>query len=384
MPGTADGKKNKSGVRKMKIAVVTVYDGLNYGSFLQAYAMQAFLKECGHEVYFVQRLTEEENLALFTTRRPQEDCGVVRRLWRKILSCTVNREKIQRQTRYYKSQFPYYQEAWKHFRLISPEEAGGMDCIVCGSDEIWNLNNLNLDVPFYACAGYGDEIPKLAVAVSAGNASRDDFRKYPQLEKAIGEFAKFLVRDRHTEELVREITGRKAEMVCDPTLLLDRRLFRKSEGHLNLPERYLLLYTYGLTESQGRLLRDFAQRHHCQIVSACMDTGIADETILASPLDFAQLAARAEYCVTTTFHGTIFSLLFAKRFCSVAKYPKIAALITQVQEEGHLWDGESEEELTRILETETDRAELDERLELLRVESAAKIKKALEKIEHIG
>ena len=216
MPGTADGKKNKSGVRKMKIAVVTVYDGLNYGSFLQAYAMQAFLKECGHEVYFVQRLTEEENLALFTTRRPQEDCGVVRRLWRKILSCTVNREKIQRQTRYYTSQFPYYQEDWKHFRLISPEEAGGMDCIVCGSDEIWNLNNLNLDVPFYACAGYGDGIPKLAVAVSAGNASRDDFRKYPQLEKAIGEFAKFLVRDRHTEELVREITGAETEFVRPP------------------------------------------------------------------------------------------------------------------------------------------------------------------------
>ena len=51
----------------MKIAVVTVYDGLNFGSFLQAYAMQAYLKEQGHQVYFVQRMTEEENLALFTT-----------------------------------------------------------------------------------------------------------------------------------------------------------------------------------------------------------------------------------------------------------------------------------------------------------------------------
>ena len=47
-------KKRKHEVWIMKISVVTVYDGLNFGSFLQAYAMQAYLKEQGHQVYFVQ------------------------------------------------------------------------------------------------------------------------------------------------------------------------------------------------------------------------------------------------------------------------------------------------------------------------------------------
>ena len=37
----------------MKIGIVTVYDGLNYGSFLQAYAMKRFLEDKGHEVLFM-------------------------------------------------------------------------------------------------------------------------------------------------------------------------------------------------------------------------------------------------------------------------------------------------------------------------------------------
>ena len=364
----------------MKIAVVTVYDGLNFGSFLQAYAMQAYLKEQGHQVYFVQRMTEEENLALFTTRKPEEDCGFVRRIWRTCLKYTVNRKRIQRENRYYRSQFPYYQEAWKQFRLRRPGELSDIDCLVCGSDEIWNLNNLNLDVPFYACAGYGSGKAKLAAAVSAGNAERESFGKYPQLEEAIRGCNEILVRDKHTGEIIKEITGRAPELVCDPTLMVDRAIFRKHES-LKLPGNYMLVYTYGLTEAQSRLLKEFAGKHGYRIVSACMDIDIADEAVSASPLDFAGLVAGAECCVTTTFHGTIFSLLFAKRFCTVAKYPKISALIEEVGAQAHLWDGESAEELEKMLETEADREALDGKLEELKSRSADRVNRALKRVE---
>ena len=50
----------------MKIAIVTVYDSVvNFGSFLQAYAMSKVLESRGHEVFFVRRMPNDEILKRF-------------------------------------------------------------------------------------------------------------------------------------------------------------------------------------------------------------------------------------------------------------------------------------------------------------------------------
>ncbi len=38
----------------MKIGIVTVYRGSNYGAFLQAFALQSYLQECGNDVWFIR------------------------------------------------------------------------------------------------------------------------------------------------------------------------------------------------------------------------------------------------------------------------------------------------------------------------------------------
>lgn len=364
----------------MNIAVVTVYDGLNFGSYLQAFAMKSYLEGRGHRVVFVQRFAEEENLALFTTNRPKEDCGKLKRLWRDLREVTLYRKKNKKECQYYRKQFPYYQDAWSRLTLTAPEELEAVDCIICGSDEIWNLNNLNIDVPFYTCVGYGKNIKKLAVAASVGNSTREDFRKHPQVEEALKSFTEIIVRDRHSGKIVEDITGRKAEVVCDPTLLVDREIFR--EKKTDIPrEKYLLVYTYGLTEEQSRVVSDFAKKNHYSILSACMDIEIAERAVYGSPLDFAKLVSEAECCFTTTFHGTIFSLLFAKRFCTIAKYPKIEDLISSLEEKEHLWDGKSSEGFERIMSLEVDREKLDRKLEEVKRSSSQIIDRALENVE---
>lgn len=364
----------------MNIAIVTVYDGLNFGSFLQAFAMKAFLEGRGHHVKFVRRFTEEENLALFTTKKPEENCDPVRKIWRKFRNMTVNREKIRREDRYYREQFPYYQAAWRRLDLVSPDQLEHIDCILCGSDEIWNFNNPNIDVPFYTCTGYGKTIPKFAVAVSAGNSSREDFRQHPEVEQSIRNFRGILARDQHTREILEDMTGQNVDTVCDPTLLVDRSVFLHQEPEARIEGKYILVYTYGLTEDQKKAVSDFAGKHDYRIVSACMDIGIADQTVYTSPLDFARLISEAECCFTTTFHGTIFSLLFARRFCTIAKFPKIKDLIESVGAETHLWDGRNASVFEQILETDIDREFLDRQLNELKKDSSTIIDHCLVKI----
>ena len=50
----------------MKIGIVTVYDSIvNYGSFLQAYALSAVLEERGHDTYFIRRMDDDDILNRF-------------------------------------------------------------------------------------------------------------------------------------------------------------------------------------------------------------------------------------------------------------------------------------------------------------------------------
>ncbi|MCC8162624.1 MAG: polysaccharide pyruvyl transferase family protein [Lachnospiraceae bacterium] len=361
----------------MKIAVVTVYDGLNYGSYLQAFAMQSCLEALGHEVVFVQRMTEEENLALFTTNRPQEACDPLRRLWRFIRKKTVLRKQIEKENQYYRQQFPLYRKAWERFALVSPEQLDGVDCIVCGSDEIWNPANPNIDVPFYTCADFGHDIPKVAVSVSIGNAQTTDFADCPEAVSALREFSAILVRDRRSQEIIGDLTGCAAKITCDPTLLVDRELFRNAAEIPAIEGAYMLVYTYGLTEEESRIIRHFAREHQYRIVSACMDIPVADQVVSASPLAFAGLVSGAACCVTTTFHGTIFSLLFAKRFCSIARYPKIEELLSETDAREHLWDSMLPDDFEKCMEPEVDRAALSGRLQKMRKESLAQIDRAL-------
>ncbi|MCD8196781.1 MAG: polysaccharide pyruvyl transferase family protein [Lachnospiraceae bacterium] len=368
----------------MKIAVVTVYDGLNYGSYLQAFAMKAFLEARGHEVVFVQRKTEEENLALFTTKRPEEACDPVRRLWRSLRRRTVLKGQIEKENQYYRRQFPLYQEVWKCFSLVCPEQLDDVDCIVCGSDEIWNPGNLNIDVPFYTCAEYGRDIPKIAISVSVGNAAAVDFAACPEAVRAMENFAAILARDSHSQTVIGELTGCDVQYSCDPTLLVGRELFAERGKMPEIAGEYMLVYTYGLTEEESRVIRRFAAEHRYRIVSACMDISIADQVVNASPLAFAGLVEGAACCVTTTFHGTIFSLLFAKRFCSIARYPKIEELLKETGTRQHLWDGLANGGFEKCMEEEKNQKALDMHLQEIRRVSLAQIDRALAAVEGVA
>ncbi len=361
----------------MRIAVVTVYDGLNYGSYLQAFAMQALLEAMGHEVVFVQRMTEAENLALFTTERPETDCGPFRGFWRTVRNHTLLRARIEKENQYYLRQFPLYQEAWKHFPLVTPEQLHDVDCIVCGSDEIWNPCNLNIDVPFYTCADYGGDIPKIAVSVSIGNAAASDFAGCPKVIRAIQDFRVILTRDRRSRTVIGELTGRDVKISCDPTLLVEKELFRGHGGVPLISGAYILVYTYGLTKEESRIIREFATTHRYRIVSACMDISIADQVVNAPPLAFAELIERAAYCVTSTFHGTVFSLLFARRFCCIARYPKITELLQDVGAQDRLWDGMSSADFEKKMGEETEPKDRELHMQEMRAVSLAQISDAL-------
>ena len=102
----------------MKIGILTVFDAVNYGSFLQAYCLQEYLKEKGHQVYMIKR------------------SSLLYEKWRFTSLFTYKPSKMK-----FKSSLARkYCKSWKRFNVCrKPKE---LDLLIIGSDEMWELNNI--------------------------------------------------------------------------------------------------------------------------------------------------------------------------------------------------------------------------------------------------
>ena len=315
----------------MKIAIVTVYDSIiNYGSFLQAYAMSKVLELKGHEVYFIRRMQNEEILNRFNElaelqNNPNTGNSIKHALLNKKANFLVSRERNANQKR-----FRCSLKDWQSIKIISQDEVRkkGIQLIVCGSDEIWNKHNKDIDLNFYSCEWIKD-IPKLAYAISSGDSKTSEFLQNPTFFDAVGDFNALLPRDLMTQTLIKDITTINEPIVCDPTILLGRDGFALTDAGKNFG-RYLLVYSYYLTKKEKKCIKRYARMNNLKIISPCIYSSIADEVIYTSALDFPALISNAECVYTTTFHGTIFSLMYARRFCCMPRLPKVMNMLKQI------------------------------------------------------
>ncbi len=287
----------------MKIGIATVHDSSNFGSFLQAFALQETLQKLGHDVYFLQTRSKSYVKKMY-------------RVPRKLL--LENPIHYIKESLYRSKKRRAFLTDQSCFKEISLDKADTMDLIILGSDEIWNVNVPVFTFPVFY--GINMKSPVITYAVSAGNAKYKDFIARQTIIEAIKQLKCILVRDNNTAQICKALTGVLPEIVCDPTFLLDSHDFLHQRGKaLKMSGEYIAVYAYEY--AIGDQLRDtivrFARENGLNIAAVGFYHKWADENILCGPLDFLNVLSGAKYVVTTTFHGTVFSILGHKKFITV-------------------------------------------------------------------
>lgn len=302
----------------MKIGVVTVYDSANFGSYLQSYAMKLVLTQMGHDVYFISNPTPDKPYKRNFYKYP-----VNRMSLRHPVS--VWREYLAGRKRY-----KIFSNELKRFQVLDFSQADQMDKIILGSDEIWNVTMSCFTNPFFYGEGMGHVY---TYAVSMGKATADDYSQYPELRENIERIENLLVRDQHTADVVKEMTGRDSLVVCDPTFLVDVEKFHHSLNDEYLKNnRYILIYSYPgyITDQFIKNMMTFAKENNLKVVSTCFYLDWCDYVSNCSQLEFCEVLRLADYVVTTTFHGSIFSILNHKRFLSMPSGIKVSDIVTKL------------------------------------------------------
>lgn len=191
------------------------------------------------------------------------------------------------------------------------------DIAIAGSDQIWHRwGNDKLELPFY----YLQFMPKTKRAAYAASFGFENFpeQDLEQHKKGLQEMEYISCRELSGCKLVEKVVGRDVPRVLDPTLLLSAADWRKIEEqapeYARTQKNYAFVYFLGdQTEEYKQYICDVMQ--HQEIDKIIDFSNYIDKNISAcGPAGFLSLIDRAEWIFTDSFHCTVFSVLFDKKF----------------------------------------------------------------------
>lgn len=195
------------------------------------------------------------------------------------------------------------------------------DVIFVGSDQVWGP--LSLYAGFYNLIFVDKSVPQFSYSSSFGksyimNHQKKGVARFLNKMDAIG------VREIRGAEIVKELTGREATVVADPTLLLTRQDWEKEieKSDVKIDEPYILCYMLGPRRDNREAVTQLGKRLGMKVVSfnhmdwyEPADEGFGDiQNYNCDCLDFVKLVSNANYVVTDSFHCTVFSIIFHKKF----------------------------------------------------------------------
>lgn len=296
----------------MKIGIVTYHFVNNFGAALQAYAlMKTIEQECDSEVEVIDyrhwfiRFTDAVRILPITTNLKEIISGL------KTISLRMGRlEKFSKfHNLFYKMTEKYTSPA--QLRELS------FDKYVCGSDQIWNpVVTLGVAESYFLGFEKSKE-KKLSYAPSFG-VSRVKPVYEKKMAKYIGDIGAISVRETDGIEIVRNLTGRDAVQLIDPTFLLCKEEWSEIAVEPNINGKYILLYIMQRNEMVYDYAKKIKEKYGLPIVEISRygyQPSFVDEVrVDVGPREWVGLIKNAEFVCTNSFHGMAFSIIFEKDF----------------------------------------------------------------------
>lgn len=297
----------------MKIGLITITNGQNYGNRLQNYASQYVLESIGCEVDTLKNTTGQE----------QVNDYIIKKLLKKYITYIYLKSPIIKNKRLNKVlRNVKFDEFTK--KLIKQSEyvinkdniplyiEEKYDYFICGSDQVWNPNfYFNSEVDFLTFAKRGQRI---AYSPSFGVSEIQDEKKDEYI-RWINGMDYLSVREQAGADIIKNLTNREAIVLVDPTMMLSKNewLSIAKMPKWKSEKKYILTYFLGNKDEEAeKKINKIAIENSLEIINL-MD--INNKNIYCvDPREFVALINNAELMCTDSFHGIVFSLIMKTNF----------------------------------------------------------------------
>jgi Polysaccharide pyruvyl transferase. len=386
--------------RKVGGVVIMHSNHNNYGTSLQGFATVRIVQKLGYSFRIIRYHKKRTFKEMLVTIPGLLKSGALVEIRTRILK----RANVQFRKRYAENLAERTSKVnkfkMKYFDCISDFYTGykelqegslNYDVIFVGSDQVWGP--LSLYAGFYNLLFVDESVPEFSYASSFGVSEILPWqikgtKEYLEKLDAVG------VREQQGKDIVDRLSKHSAKVVADPTMLLSREEWSEciSESTVTIDEPYILSYVLGSRQNVRDTIMKLGKETGLKVVCfRHMDWYVPQDECFgdipvwkADPLDFVKLLSNAEYICTDSFHGTVFSALFQKKFVTFYRqdptslkstHSRIDNLLNILGLESRLASGEQSVELQ--MKQDINYILVDKRIKILRDDSLEFLTKCL-------
>lgn len=305
-----------------KIAVITFHRAHNFGSVLQTYALQAYVKSLedleGEKIEYrlIDFFTENQERIYDVFKK--NNC--LKNLIKNFIALPYAKAlkvKHDKFNTFIENNF-YLTKRYKNETEFcnNPPKA---DYYISGSDQIWNVRALDFSPSYYL--NFVKEGKKISYAASFGPL-KIDWNQYDgeRVSRYLREYDCISVRENGSADNIQKLTGQMCEVNIDPTLLLGKEQWKKIQSNANYNNgKYILLYCLEPTKKQLELAQAISKKLELPIVVLRYNNknDMFNQYVKkydSGPEDFLSYIDHAALVLSSSFHGTAFSIIYHKSF----------------------------------------------------------------------
>lgn len=296
----------------MKIGILTFHCAANYGAVLQAYGLQSYLRSLGHDVHVIDYRPEYLLKPYRVFRMPVRNCNLVTKLKLAIRALLVAPVRWRRNVLFDRFRKRYLNVA--SFDLDSPNN--DFDAFVFGSDQIWNPRiTWGFDRVYFGDFPAAMGKKKIAYAASAGSTANISNKE--EFLSLLANFQKISVRETELAGYIKENMKMDVPVLCDPVLLGGRSLYAGLAELPKVKKPYLLLFQLSRKKAVVKYAENLAKKSDMEFIELAPVFESLKNCRMKQTFSLEQFIGyivNAEYVLTSSFHGTVFSVLFRKNF----------------------------------------------------------------------
>ncbi|HII4402469.1 TPA: polysaccharide pyruvyl transferase family protein [Clostridium perfringens] len=316
----------------MKIAVLT-WTYKNYGTLLQAYALQKFLTDEGYNVSLINYIPKNENVIKYNKYNLKNISRKLKNRYKTLkeknnmnLLDDKYKDGIKKRELLFKNFIKDNLPLTEEYKINEMKKLNHKyDAWIVGSDQIWSPKYL--DGTFFL--NFLDEnTRKISYAPSFGVEELDNKAK-KIIKPWLDSFNFISVREKAGQQILKYIIEKQVPVVLDPTLLFSCRewnsiIKHRDEENKTDHQKYLLCYFLSENETYWDIVKWISEKYNYKVkvipIKPLDFNNNYKKVLEIDPFDFVELIRDAEFVITDSFHGTIFSINYNKDFLTISRF----------------------------------------------------------------
>ena len=324
---------------KKSIGILTFHRPINIGAALQAVATFQYLRQSGFNpeiIDYRQKYAEKcRKLVGGRWTNKKSVLGNLKSVFKDFIDLPIEKKR----------QVAFNGFVQEHVSLSSKcstaeqvaQIAQKYDVLLVGSDLVWNWEmETAFDDVFFLNFPTREKCKKMSYSSSVGSSHIPEVYK-ARYQGLLKNFDCISVREKSTKEILDSMVEQKVQCTVDPTLLLKKNDWEQFERTVKVPGKYILIYLLQQTEEASEIVNEVVRTYNLPVIYYSkkpkkFGTVHCENAYEYGPDAFLYLIHHAEFVVTNSFHGTVFSVIYEKPFVTIPHTTRGARMIDFLNE----------------------------------------------------